>query len=66
MCFWGSPPVRLPLLNLVTNAGAGARGVGWWGVGGVGERKKKRSVENLNKYANIVTVINSWHAPINE
>lgn len=28
--------------------------------------KKKKSVENLNKYANIVTVINSWQALFNE
>ena len=26
----------------------------------------KKSVENLNKYANIVTVINSWQALFNE
>lgn len=29
-------------------------------------KKKKKSVENLNKYANIVTVINSWQALFNE
>ena len=30
------------------------------------EIKKKKSVENLNKYANTVTVINSWQALFNE
>lgn len=27
---------------------------------------RRKSVENLNKYANIVTVINSWQALFNE
>lgn len=64
VCFWGLPLVLfqhsiwrdafdarlLKMLNLVTNA----------------RNKKKKSVENLNKYANTVTVINSWQALFNE
>lgn len=52
----------LNMLNLVRNAGVGWNvGLSVGGVEGV-----EKSVENLNKYANIVTVINSWHALFNE
>lgn len=60
----GSSPVAKPGYER-RGGGEGGRVVGG-GSAGLGERKKKRSVENLNKYANIVTVINSWHAPVNE
>lgn len=58
----GSSPVAKPGYER-RGGGEGGRVVGGRRGGGA---KKKRSVENLNKYANIVTVINSWHAPVNE